>query len=655
MINFNNNNEDLVPSDIDMCFVKLAQTKFLILNHGTNNLKAERLSDICDVLDLEIFKQDSFDTRKKIFFNCFNSINTQAMKLKLKRLKLNPKRSYLQAVLIVELLLKDEIISSNKLLESFINGENKPEDLLAHRYMVSLHGVVFSYDTTSRNGSHLTLMIDIGTRFIHGYILTQHPPTGEDIVELFKLVFGNKKKEERPTVHSDMAGSNNSIVIAKYCAENNIQLSFSGEQHGNQVSESIMRKFWAEMGTFYFEGLEKNTFSDYTYAQQHVAIKITINNLNKFKSRNSSILPFDCSPLDMEVACSQYPYSLLVIARNHTEEGDCIKFLKIIQFGLSSILLLQLEINKEKNIFLNMAETPEAFKAFYSNKSLERNWLVNKAREIKIKRQFFLKVKHFNTKKEIIYFAKKWLIDPEVKNLSDYDKIFNCLNSKICMRLNLTENKILIDIVTKSFNRIEKIQEKLEYLNEKEKILNNYSIKIREKRQILLRKGKFEIKKQNEIFKFLNRTDMSLIFNSINSTSDDLYCCSRDKIAHAFLRYSGLSIKLLRFIYLSDLEYLFNYKPIHIKVILEEEIVEFTIPIISTEFWVIELVREDWVKLKEILNEKNKKTIYKKTEYSEIWGLHLIKYQSYAKRLTTQLKFAYLVLNKNVTLASYRK
>jgi hypothetical protein len=165
---------------------------------------------------------------------------------------------------------KDEEYAS---LYSLIHYEFKFLDVLKNRYKSLNARFVLTHDTTEKDNTFITMLIDLGSRLIVASVIEEEPPTDDTILRLLNIVFHdlkpnkNRRKlalenykkisklnrydpdlvikhtegDENPLVivHSDRANFNTSDRIVAYLLDRGIQVSLTDryKKFTNQVSE----------------------------------------------------------------------------------------------------------------------------------------------------------------------------------------------------------------------------------------------------------------------------------------------------------------------------------------------------------------------------------------------------------------------------------
>lgn len=552
-------------------------------------------------------------------------------------------------------------------------------DLVHNRYVLLNVGEVFCFDTTERGDVYITLLIEVSTRYIITFLLTKHKPSAEEIKSLLQhFIFNLKNKSKQIIIHSDCAGENSSNAIREFCLKNNIKSSYSETIHGNQVSESVNKTLWYEIGKVCIADLESIQFKDLEYNDQKMIIWYVISKMNRREKTNSSVLFKGCSPEEMYEASCLYNYitNKIVMAKNGTEKATQIKIWKNIQIMLYRNLKTQTKLQEEKNISLNIADTPEAYKNLNYPETLNTDWLLEKEVESEIKYRLMKKIDKLDTEK-IIEFIKVWVKSEEAKNLSDYQKIqlqievMNSINLK--ENTNLTKENVNITSEVKELAK-ESLEENKRLriqLEENTKTLEAYKTELQwlkedRQQQIAERKKKEDLSKKRRANKAsqsnpsaaVESGDLDIILEGIHSRVK--YVFHRDRIAHCIINYAGFRIGNLRWFGIYELKQFFNYETIYLRPIKSKNGKPLIIPVgrkYAGRF--VEKLRPDWIALQKILIEKGMDLNAERGPYkikeSELWGSEMLCREGINRRMNKQLKIAGLKLNKKLTSHAYRR
>ena len=120
------------------------------------------------------------------------------------------------------------------------NSIYESKNLIENRYVTN--GNIWTVDETIFNDTTmLFVVIDLKTRAILGYILSEDCKQEELIIELYEKILSEYKFESLPClVHSDTEKAFHSKKVRQFLGEKNIYVSVTeGKKNQNQVSEAV--------------------------------------------------------------------------------------------------------------------------------------------------------------------------------------------------------------------------------------------------------------------------------------------------------------------------------------------------------------------------------------------------------------------------------
>lgn len=661
----------------EVVYLEQLSDKFACLKKGTLNTKAHFAKEITILLNpcfiTDIKNPEKLQSKFKKIYERLNLKYFQTRLDKRKKENVEIYEKHLKE--IVEFLEKNKERIAKE--EEFKVYSNDLKDLINNKFMVANSDQVFTYDTTSRGNFHLTMLIDIGTRLIVSHKSTKNMITGEEIKEMIGNYLSPAKIKKQGKfrkeiiIHSDKAGNNISNEVRDYSKKNNIRLSYTEGEHGNNVSEVHNKIFFDIVARIKLrEALPEESFFDLTFEHKQDLTKHVILIMNNRVGNNIFQVPGNISLLKIAQAKMLTVVSDLVCARKDSTLGRNIIETTNLMCERLEMIEYQRAFRERTNITL-YAEEPK-IRLIETGILNDRKAIQKERRELSTRREIFetvtaevINAKDLET--NIILIKAK--IQDKLEKASTTEEKDKLLYEQSIIEL-LENQKSSLDKQTQllkesekrevyMLKQIEKSNAKIEELlsiikkNEKEKYDQRTEKETKAERRRL---NKFkQIKERYSILP----EDFNIIFSCINGKIK--YVKSRDRLAHTILKLTGIRISNLKYVTLQQLDNLFHKGTMFIRPIKSQRADKMEFPYVKEMERYLKNVREDYEYIKEYVSQKSDE-IYDKLQdlegddfESEIWSTRIITRETLNKRINTQLRIAGQIINKRITSHSYRR
>lgn len=581
----------------------------------------------------------------------------------------------------------------------FFTEQGLPKgNLLTPAIWVAKPNYIFCHDMTYRAGTYLIFIRDMASRYVIKYLYSDTPITAKEYAEFLddfftKLnKFMNYSSNRKLIFHGDAANFNLALLPRKVLFKHNITISVASNACENPIAEGFNHVLWSTASRFGLKSKEKIIFRKLKKGDKRQFLTLCMNHININKISNEWKLE-NISPY-------QLYRSSLFYSRPDQLTAEKYEYLKrkllfswhYFSFQRFTNIQLQSQLKVDLNITINYIGSPidfldQARRLLSKGPSLHTElMIISNLGVVEYRdRELLTKIIECGTLEKMKKFLD-FFIEEQKKNQSLEPKFLLKLDNLAFQIQENQELKILNDIEdaqneTKDSLFKEGIQNETTDHLEKKKSVNLdfmdrmdrvYNFEKEFKKDLAEESSMLVIRKDKDIELTDRKLRESIEAEEIAPTSLDDYkhilgsikfrntlAWNIDKMVHTILKYTGLSVFLLRYFTLKNLNDLFNYKGVIIKVGGQRII---RIPLLPESENVIQIARYHWKVLKQLLKEKGfNSTYYSKirVKESELWGTKNILSsgligESLKLKIDSQLKAPAKRLKKNLNSSSYR-
>lgn len=273
-------NKKAIYRELELAFLKAIIKRFPCLELETINSKANFFSDlIMELKPFFIIFIDYKELKKRMFYVVTARLNRN--KSYKKRLAGSMEEEKFVRALIEHYIEKyiNHITSESVpcMTLNYLQKVTPKKDYLNLNYSSLNVGRVFGFDTTSReNDSFYTFLLDLPTRLLCTYLITESEPNAEQLRDWI-LDYFLGTNNHLVIVHGDSSRSNSSFMLRKALLDHNILMSFCSrcKPANNHVLERHNRTFWYEV-----EKIISKDFGNLSLKNMGISDKFVI--VNKF-------------------------------------------------------------------------------------------------------------------------------------------------------------------------------------------------------------------------------------------------------------------------------------------------------------------------------------------------------------------------------------
>jgi transposase InsO family protein len=440
------------------------------------------------------------------------------------------------------------IVTKNSYMYKLSISTEKIEDHVDGNYVASNVGFCYFWDTTSRGVIHVTFLQDACSKVIEPYIITIGRPTGDDLVNLLQRAFWNKdpNRERELILHGDQAGENTCNEVMEFCLEKNIKQSFCDpHRFGNQVIERYNLTLWEYTYQMSYIA-DKNC--EFGFDEQDENGKIAfiehgILAINTTISHSDLVLPNGTTPLMLQEAMEIHTISKDILTTPLSEDGIRIMRFKNLAVMLTKQAELVRKINASGNPFqLKLPEEVKNTITDISNVTIAE--LDQHTADTVITNDILFELVTTEIKpgespltvRDAVLKKHGIKLTPQIKD--DLQYAMSNMQGRGIMTI-LLKQREAEKREKESSDRLKRVEEILVEKNRKEEEI------IRRKEMKKAQRKLYEQKARNPKYG-LFWGDYKLIRPSI--TAKSFFIMARDRVAHFFLKATGMRVGNLRYL-----------------------------------------------------------------------------------------------------------
>lgn len=671
-----------------LLFIDKLVKKFNIFASGNSSSKAQAALEITLLLkpdfilnaDYGVEESEIPNVIRKIFFNIFkNPVNvSERVKLALENKSTISQRtnstvdSFFDSV--EEKILYDPDLDEYRKFYSLQVRDNEVKGA----YNPVQVDVMYGYDTMQVDDVFISIIVDLGSRKIISWLITESIPTAEQIINWLDEIFYDRNPRITPVLHCDMAGCNASIIFKKFCDERGIRLSnyVAKYEFGSQVVERTNGMIKRALGKYKLKDYPENiTFGDYNISEKRIIINAVINIINQASGSRSLVLGgYSRNYVDSvkEFIQRYLPETFrqaIINGATGTEKGD-------FSIGLTHIILTSFQVTDEE---LALSENSSYIAAPITLSIIERIKEVFQKQDtetlVKVKQHVedaSLAIKKLteenglrsleNLSPNQLYTLSLMAQEESLKaakNDSEKRKIISDTALLIMFRKESQKSDFRSSKVAADAAETKKAMASLAENSER---LKKEVVELRQKQDDKKRRAKRNRALQSKSKAAVMPGDFEIIMKKGNF-GKLRFKKAKFRLGHGMCRMFGIRIGNLKYFNMTQLTNVFSGRSVFLYIIKGVNLEPIEFPYVRGMEKVLKYLREDYEYMKDLYDKKDKKlskvdkssSILGERVKSEIWGS--ININRFTKDFNEQLLRVtpYLKVEKRLTSHSYRR